>query len=62
MTRLKENIEKIGSYKGLNVYEYNYLWSPTKWVGFIAQEVEKIIPEAILNVNGFKVVDYGKIA
>ena len=60
--RLKENIEKVGSYKGLNVYEYNYLWSPVKWVGFIAQEVEKIIPEAILNVNGFKVVDYGKIA
>ena len=60
--RLKENIEKVGSYKGLNVYEYNYLWSPTKWVGFIAQEVEKIIPEAVLNVNGFKVVDYGKIA
>ena len=60
--RLKENIEKVGSYKGLNVYEYNYLWSPTKWVGFIAQEVEKIIPEAVLNVNGFKVVDYGKVA
>ena len=60
--RLKENIEKVGSYKGLNVYEYNYLWSPVKWVGFIAQEVEKIIPEAVLNVNGFKVVDYGKIA
>ena len=60
--RLKENIEKVGSYKGLNVYEYNYLWSPTKWVGFIAQEVEKIIPEAVLNVNGFKIVDYGKIA
>ena len=60
--RLKENIEKVGSYKGLNVYEYNYLWSPVKWVGFIAQEVEKIIPEAVLNVNGFKVVDYGKIS
>jgi len=60
--RLKENIEKVGSYKGLNVYEYNYLWSPTKWVGFIAQEVEKIIPEAVFNVNGFKVIDYGKIA
>ena len=60
--RLKENIEKVGFYKGLNVYEYNYLWSPVKWVGFIAQEVEKIIPEAVLNVNGFKVVDYGKIA
>ena len=59
--RLKENIEKVGSYKGLNVYEYNYLWSPTKWIGFIAQEVEKIIPEAVLNVNGFKMVDYGKI-
>ena len=60
--RLKENIEKVGSYKGLNVYEYNYLWSPVKWVGFIAQEVEKIIPEAVLNVNGFKIVDYGKIS
>ena len=59
--RLKENIEKVGSYKGLNVYKYNYLWSPTKWIGFIAQEVEKIIPEAVFNVNGFKVINYGKI-
>ena len=60
--RLKENIEKVGSYKGLNLYKYNYLWSPTKWIGFMAQEVEKIIPEAVFHVNGFKVVDYGKIS
>ena len=26
--RLKENINKIGSLNGLNIYEVNYLWSP----------------------------------
>jgi len=59
--RLKENITQIGSFNGLGVYEFNYLWSPAKMIGFIAQEVEKVLPEAVKEVLGYKAVDYGKV-
>jgi|TARA_R100000093_G_scaffold31637_2_gene17174 hypothetical protein len=59
--RIKENINKVGSFKGLNLYEFNYIWSPVKVIGFIAQEVEKVLPEAVKEVLGYKAVDYGKV-
>ena len=59
--RLKKNIKKIGEQKGLNVYEYEYLWSPQKWVGYMAQEVEKLFPDAVGESMGFKTVNYGEI-
>ena len=57
----KENIKQVGVHKGFNIYEYNYLWSPKKWIGVIAQEVEKIMPEAVIKVNGYRFVNYGMI-
>lgn len=59
--RFKENIKQVGVHKGFNIYEYNYLWSPKKWIGVIAQEVEKIMPEAVIKVNGYRFVNYGMI-
>lgn len=59
--RFKENIKQIGMHKGFNIYEYNYLWSPKKLIGVIAQEVEKIMPEAVFKINGYRFVDYGMI-
>ena len=59
--RLKENVNKVGSFKGLDLYEFNYIWSPVKVIGFIAQEVEKVLPEAVIEVLGYKAVNYGKI-
>jgi len=61
---LKENIKKVGSLdNGLNLYSYNYKEGydlpEGKQVGVMAQEVEKIIPEAVVNMpNGFKGVNY----
>jgi hypothetical protein len=61
--RLKENIVKIGkSPSGLNIYEWNYLWNPTRFRGVIAQEVQKIKPQAVLsNIFGYLMVDYNKL-
>jgi len=56
--RLKENIRHIGTYNDINWYEYNYLWSPKKWVGVIAQELERIMPEAVGKINGYRYVNY----
>jgi len=57
--RFKENIEQVGVLNGFNIYRFNYLWSPKKFIGVIAQEVERIMPEAVKKVNGWRMVNYG---
>mgnify|MGYP003343664622 CR=1 FL=1 len=65
--RTKENIKNIGWLSnGLPVYEYEYKpeWKEVgghgKFVGVMAQEVEKVIPEAVITrPDGYKMVNYG---
>jgi hypothetical protein len=59
--RLKENIKRIGKYKGHNLYSYNYIDRVGDWIGVMAQEIEKVIPEAVQEINGMKHVNYGEI-
>jgi Chaperone of endosialidase len=65
--RLKENIKKVGSLdNGLNLYSYNYKdgynLPEGKQVGVLAQEVEKVIPEAVVEMDdGFKSVNYAML-
>jgi len=61
--RLKTGIRKIGKTPAdINVYEYRYLGSDRLETGVIAQEVEKILPHAVMtHPTGFKMVDYGAI-
>jgi hypothetical protein len=59
--RLKENIKRIGKYKNHNLYSYNYIDRVGDWIGVMAQEIEKVIPEAVQEINGMKHVNYGAI-
>ena len=65
--RLKENIKKIGSLdNGLNLYSYNYKEGfglpEGRQVGVMADEVEKIIPEAVvMEADGYKAVNYAML-
>jgi hypothetical protein len=69
--RTKQNIEQIGWLpNGLPVYSYEYkeefkndpLAGSEKYVGVMAHEVEKIIPDAVsLRSDGYKMVDYSKV-
>jgi hypothetical protein len=69
--RTKENIQQVGWLpNGLPVYTYEYkeefkndpLAGPGQYVGVMAHEVEKIIPEAVsLRSDGYKMVDYSKV-
>lgn len=59
--RLKDNINKIGEKHGLNVYEYTYKWSPQRFIGYMADEVEELFPHAIGQFMGYKTVNYGVI-
>lgn len=59
---LKENIVPYGTENGFNTYEYNYIWSPQKYIGVMADEVETVCPKAVRElILGCKVVDYGMI-
>lgn len=58
---LKENIVKIAEEKGFNIYEFNYIGHPNRYRGVMAQEIQKIAPEAVFEKDGFLAVDYNKI-
>ena len=65
--RTKENIHLVGAMaNGLPVYEYEYkpkfkaIGGFGKFVGVMAQDVEKVQPEAVIErSDGYKMVNYG---
>jgi len=67
--RLKENIKAVGYLpNGLPVYEYEFkpeykhIGGEGKHIGVMAQEVEKVIPEAVVeHPDGYKMVNYGAL-
>lgn len=58
--RLKTDIIAIGKAdNGLTIYRYRYVDSPEFHLGFMADEVEKVVPEAVTeHESGYKMVDY----
>lgn len=60
--RLKENIKQVGRIGDLPVYDFNYIDSPVRISGFLAQEVEKLVPEAVVEFRrgdkNLKAVNY----
>ena len=59
--RTKENIRKVGEEKGFNIYEYNYKGDDKVYRGVMAQEVQKVAPEAVIEKDGVLRVDYDKL-
>lgn len=61
--RLKTNIKRIGeTAAGIPTYTFNYIRSKVKQYGVIADEVFKIIPEAVsVDPSGYLMVDYRKV-
>lgn len=69
--RLKENLkpltDTLDMIDNLNVYHYNWKDTKKEDIGVIAQEVEKIFPELVIEIDDpvkgkIKGVDYGKLA
>jgi len=60
--RLKKNIKKIGRLmNGLYVYTFNYIWGGQSHIGVMADEVKKVIPEAVVKMYGYDLVNYTKV-
>jgi len=61
--RLKEDITPVGKlHDGQTVHEFHWKGDPqkTKHIGLLAQEVEKVRPDAVHTLGGVKHVDYRK--
>jgi hypothetical protein len=59
---VKENIVPEGAkWKGLNVYNYNYIGDSRPRRGVMAQQVEGMYPHAVTTIDGVKHVNYGAI-
>lgn len=60
--RLKRDIVRIGTHKGLGVGVYLYRIFGRAQIGVIAQELERVLPSAVITLrNGFKAVNYGAL-
>ena len=60
---LKENIKKLGkSPSGIGIYKFNYIGNAKKYIGTMADDVMKVMPEAVVTMaNGFLGVNYNLI-
>lgn len=58
--RLKENVAEIGRFGPLGLFEYNYLGSRQRHVGLMAQDVQCVVPEAVVRLRetGHLAVNY----
>lgn len=57
--RLKEDVKRVGMlFDGTPVYSYRYIGAPAYHIGLMAQDVEKTNPAAIIEINGYKAVNY----
>jgi hypothetical protein len=60
--RMKTSIFKMRKHAaGINIYLFQYKGDPTWYEGVMADEVEKVVPEAVTVIDGFKAVFYDKI-
>lgn len=61
--RLKKDIRYLHTLdNGLKVYQYKYINDRGPYVGVMADEVERLMPDALgPTIDGYKTVDYSKI-
>ena len=60
--RVKKDITRISRLNnGIPVYLFRYKWSDSLSVGVMAQDVERVIPEAVVTIDGVKAVNYSML-
>jgi hypothetical protein len=61
--RLKRDIVRVGRLdNGIGLYRYRYLWSEQAYVGVMAQEVLRVVPQAVaFGSDGYLRVDYARL-
>ncbi len=61
-TRLKTDVTRVGTAdNGLPLYHFRYLGQSQVWEGVMAQDVLTHTPQAVSELGGYYMVDYGKL-
>lgn len=58
--RVKENLQKLDTIDGINIYRFDYINGTKKQVGVIAQEMQEKCPECVIDGDILR-VDYSKL-
>lgn len=60
---LKTDIKHMGSENGIPIYHFRYKDDPSKSVyrGVMADEIQTLYPDAVMEIGGYMAVDYNKI-
>ena len=58
--RVKENLKKLDTVDGINIYRFDYINGAKNQVGVIAQEMQEKYPECVIDGEILK-VDYSKL-
>ena len=58
--RVKENLEKLDTIDGINIYKFDYINGAKNQVGVIAQEMQEKCPESVIEGDILR-VDYSKL-
>jgi hypothetical protein len=57
--RLKEDIAMVGAlFDGTPIYRYRYKGAPAYHIGLMAQDIERINPDAVAEIGAYKAVNY----
>lgn len=60
--RVKRDIRRIGTHaRGFGLYEFRYIGERGRRVGVLAQEVRRVMPEAVASNCGVLMVDYSQL-
>lgn len=59
--RLKRDIKLLGKRGEFKVYSFKYHNSDTKYVGVMAQDLLSTLPEAVIERDGYYMVDYDRV-
>lgn len=59
--RTKKIIKQVGYVGKLPLYIFRYLWDKVERTGFMAQDVQKFYPNAVIEQNGLLYIDYIKL-
>jgi len=61
--RLKQDIKRVGTHDetGVPIYTYRYKGGDVTMMGVMADELEAVVPEAVREVGGYKVVNYAEL-
>ena len=59
--RVKTDVKRVGTAdNGLPIYSYRYIWGGPVQIGVMAQDVQKVNPDAIVPVGDLMAVNYAE--